>query len=72
MLNMSKIVENKAINRLKLKATLALNERTTQSMCDLLNISDTSWYHKLAGKVGFNEREIAILLDEFGNEILHD
>ena len=57
------------LDRNVLKSKIVLNGLTTHYMCNVLSVSENSYYNKVNGKRGFNEEELCILYDMFGKSI---
>lgn len=60
------------IDRDMLKSKMVLKHITTKELCELLKITDVSFYNKVNGKREFNESEICNLVSIFGNSIFFD
>lgn len=61
--------DNRLIDRRQLKANMIAHGLSTKDMCNMLSITDTSFYNKINGKFGFTEEEISILISYFGKSI---
>ncbi len=57
------------IDRDVLKSKIVLKKLSRSDMCNLLSLSENSYYNKLSGKRDFTENEIAILVKNFGKSI---
>jgi len=47
------------MNKLKLKAAMALENMTAEKICAEIGISNTAWFRKLSGRSQFTQGEIA-------------
>lgn len=57
------------VDRDVLKSQIVLKHKSTSEMCNILSMSENSYYNKLNGKRGFTEGELCILLKLFGKSI---
>lgn len=57
------------IDRTKLRGKMAEKMLSQQDMANKLRISRFSFNNKILGKNEFNEKEIAVLVELFGDEI---
>lgn len=58
------------VDRNELKACMARLGLSQQDLSKKIGISNTSLVLKMQGKRQFNEKEISVLVDLFGNSIL--
>lgn len=63
---------NLIINRDALKAQMILKHWSVKDICNLLNITDTSFYNKINCKREFTETEICNLVSLFGNSVFFE
>ncbi len=63
---------NYLIDRKMVKSKMILQGISTIEICDLLQITDTSFYNKINGKREFTETEISTLVAIFGTSIFFD
>ena len=63
---------NFIINRDVVRARMVLKHISVKDVCELLNITDVSFYNKINGKREFTETEICNLVSIFGNSIFFD
>jgi len=60
------------INRKVVRSKMVLADMTVKDVCNVLNITDVSFYNKINGKREFTESEIYSLVSLFGNSIFFD
>lgn len=51
------------MNKLKLKAAMALEDMTADKVCAEIGISNTAWWRKVSGRSQFTQGEISRLRD---------
>lgn len=60
------------INRKVVRSKMVLKGMTVKELCDILDMTDVSFYNKINGKREFTESEIFKLISLFGNSIFFD
>lgn len=60
------------INRKVVRSKMVLADMTVKDICNVLNITDVSFYNKINGKREFTESEIYALVSLFGSSIFFD
>lgn len=63
---------NLIVNRDVVRSKMVLKHISVQHICELLGITDVSFYNKINGKREFTETEICNLVSLFGNSIFFD
>lgn len=63
---------NYIVNRDVVRSKMVLKHISVKHVCELLGITDVSFYNKINGKREFTETEICNLVSLFGNSIFFD